>query len=267
MNDDTVIWVVVAVAALLLVGLLVWFLTRKRTERRQQEHLRERFGDEYDRRVEESGDERAARRHLSQVEERREQVRIRDLAPAARERYLQRWQTVQADFVDRPGESVDAADALVVDLMRERGYPVDDMDTRADMVAADHPDVVRDYRAALDARHRHHDAGDEATTEELRRAMVHYRSLVERLVGDADTAGGAADSTSGGGRHQARTPDDPPAGGPTTDDGHPDDEHRDDEHRDDAHRDDARRDDAQSDPHRVDLTEHDTRAEHRTDER
>ena len=74
--------------------------------------------------------------------------------------------------------------------MRDRGYPVDDLATRSDMVAVDHPEVVQDYRAATDARARHHDAGAEATTEDLRRAMVHYRSLFERLVGG--TAAGSS---------------------------------------------------------------------------
>jgi hypothetical protein len=112
---------------------------------------------------------------------------------------------VQSEFVDRPGPAVDEADALVNDVMRERGYPVDDFDTRAEMVAADHPHVVEDYRHATDARRRYLDAGDTASTEELRRAMVHYRSLFERLVGGEETPGDGADGGDGeqttSGRH------------------------------------------------------------------
>ena len=189
---DTTVWIVVAVALVVLVVVLALALARSRRARTTQ--LREQFGDEYDRRVEHAGSEKQARKDLSGVQERREQLDIRDLAPAARDRYLQRWQVVQGDFVDRPGPAVDQANDLVQDVMRERGYPVDDFGTRADMVAVDHPEVVQDYRAASDARSRHHDAGAEATTEDLRRAMVHYRALFERLVGGttgADATGGA----------------------------------------------------------------------------
>jgi len=185
----TTTWIVIAVALVLAIVLALVLVRR----RRETTRLRERFGDEYDRRVEQAGSEKQARSDLTGVQERREQLEVRPLAPAARERFLERWQVVQADFVDRPGHAVDQADELVDDVMRERGYPTDDMGTKADMVAADHPEVVQDYRAATDARRRHHDSGGaESTTEELRRAMVHYRSLFERLVepgGDADGAG------------------------------------------------------------------------------
>ncbi len=187
---DTTVWIVVAVALVVLVVVLALALARSRRARTTQ--LREQFGDEYDRRVEHTGSEKQARKDLSGVQERREQLEIRELAPAARDGYLQHWQQVQSDFVDRPGPAVDRADELVREVMRDRGYPVDDLATRSDMVAVDHPQVVQDYRAATDARARHHDAGAEATTEDLRRAMVHYRSLFERLVGGT-TVGDAMD--------------------------------------------------------------------------
>lgn len=179
---DTTMWIFVAVALVLLAIVLALVVMRRRHDRNTQ--LRERFGDEYERRVEDAGSERQARKDLTGVQERRKELEIRPLAAASRERYIERWQVVQTDFVDRPGHAVDEANDLVNDVMRERGYPVDDFDTRADMVAADHSEVVQDYRAATDARRRHHAAGAEATTEELRRAMVHYRALFERLVGE-----------------------------------------------------------------------------------
>jgi hypothetical protein len=178
---DTSTWIVIAVAVVLLAIVLGLLLARKK---RETARLRNRFGDEYDRRVEQTGSEKQARKDLTGVQERREQLHVQPLAPAARDRYLQRWQVVQADFVDRPAHAVDQANDLVNDVMRERGYPVDDMGTKADMVAVDHPEVVQDFRAATDARRRHHASeGKDSTTEELRRAMVHYRSLFERLVG------------------------------------------------------------------------------------
>lgn len=174
------IFIIIAVVVLLIViGLVV-----ARQRRESATELRERFGPEYDRTVEERGSEKQARQHLSDVRERREELDIRPLEPAARDRYQQRWDVVQTEFVDRPGPAVDQADAIVTDVMRERGYPVDDFDTRADMMSADHPHVVEDYRQATDARRRYHDSGADASTEELRRAMVHYRSLFERLLGD-----------------------------------------------------------------------------------
>ncbi len=195
---DTTTWIIIGVVVLALLVLLLLLMANRR---RRTGELKERFGPEYERRVEETGSEKAAQRDLGSLKERRDQLQIRDLEPAARERYLHRWNLVQSEFVDRPGPAVDEANAVVQDVMRERGYPVDDFETRADMISADHPDVVQDYRAATDARRRHHDAGSTATTEDLRRAMVHYRALFERLVG-----GGATGSTDDGtaspeGRH------------------------------------------------------------------
>lgn len=181
---STTTWIIIAIAVVIL--LIVLGLVAMRTRRDRTSALRDRFGPEYDRRVEETGNERAAQRRLQDLQERRDKLDIRPLEPAARDRYLRRWDGVQSEFVDKPGHAVDEADSLVSDVMRERGYPVDDFETRSDMVSADHPEVVRDYRAATDARRRLHENGSSATTEELRRAMVHYRSLFERLVGGSD---------------------------------------------------------------------------------
>lgn len=180
---DATTWTLIGLVLLLvvLVALAVLASRRRRTQR-----VRERFGPEYDRAVAEHGSERAAREHLEHVAERRAQLRIRRLPAETRERYLARWQAIQADFVDHPGEAVDAADQLVTEVMTERGYPGDDVTTRTELMAADHPEVVEQYRAAHDARRRHHEEGATATTEELRRAMVHYRELVTLLVEEDD---------------------------------------------------------------------------------
>jgi FtsZ-interacting cell division protein ZipA len=180
---STTVWIVIAiiVIALIVLGVGIWFTRRQRTEK-----VRERFGPEYDRLSEEHGAS-GARDRLEEVAERRDKLDVRPLSPAAREGYLQRWQAVQTDFVDRPGDAVNDANDLVNDVMRDRGYPVDEgFDSQAELISADHPDVVEQYRAAHDARRRYLDSGDSATTEELRRAMVHYRSLVSMLVEDGD---------------------------------------------------------------------------------
>lgn len=184
---DATTWIFIAIAVVVLLIVIGLLMARQRRESTME--LRDRFGPEYDRTVEERGSEKEARQHLGDVRDRREELDIRSLEPAARDRYQQRWDVVQSEFVDRPGPAVDQADSIVTDVMRERGYPVDDFDTRADMMAADHPHVVEDYRQATDARRRYHDSGADASTEELRRAMVHYRSLFERLLGDSNPDG------------------------------------------------------------------------------
>jgi hypothetical protein len=119
---------------------------------------------EYEREVRERGSERDADQHLGKVAERRDRLDIRQLEPAARDRYTQRWQAVQTQFVDRPGPALDEADQLVTDVTHDRGYLVEDFSDRAELVAAGHPQVVEHYRAAHAVQHGNSGASD---TEEL----------------------------------------------------------------------------------------------------
>jgi hypothetical protein len=203
---DATAWIVII---LIIVVLVVLALAIASARRRRTQAVQERFGPEYDRAVAEHGDRATARDHLETVAERRDALEIRPLDPEARERYLDRWQTLQAEFVDRPGQSVDAANTLVNEVMRDRGYPVDEeFSSRAELIAADHPRVVENYRAAHDARRRHREAGESATTEELRRAMVHYRELVVLRVED----GGDRTLAEGDATHEPRhRGEEPPA--------------------------------------------------------
>ena len=185
-------WIIIVLVVLVLIALAAWFAARKKKDTQQ---VRDRFGPEYDRQVEEHGSEREARRHLHDVAERREQLTIRPLSDDSRARYLARWQEVQTEFVDRPGRATDEAARLVDDVMDERGYPGGSEQERTELMAADHPRVVEQYRAANDARRRHHASDDEATTEELRRAMVHYRELVTLLVEDGGDGPADRDGT------------------------------------------------------------------------
>jgi hypothetical protein len=169
------IWILIAIVAVLLIAYFVWKSV-------QQRRLKGRYGREYERTVAESGSKRQATSELKEREKRREKLDVRPLEPAARDRYLHSWRETQARFVDIPTDSVKEADALIQQVMRERGYPVDDFDQRAADLSVDHPRVVEDYRAA----HRVTVASNkgDATTEDLRQAMVHYRSLFEQLLHD-----------------------------------------------------------------------------------
>jgi hypothetical protein len=178
MTTVTVIIVVLVVAAL-AAGAYVLLKNRRRAE------LQERFGPEYDRAVEGASTRREAEQHLAGVAHRRDELNVRDLDDAERAKYDADWVVVQTRFVDAPGEAVDSAETLIAVVMRERGYPVDDFDERADLIAADHPDVVQHYREAHAAHERHRSAGG-IDTEDLRQSFVHYRALFAVLVQDAD---------------------------------------------------------------------------------
>lgn len=182
------VWIVIAVVVVIVVAALI----AAARSRRRSERIRGRFGPEYDRTVEHLGNRRRAESELSERERRREELDIRPLQPAARDRYIQSWRDVQIRFVDMPSESVRQADALVIQVMRDRGYPMEDFEQRAADVSVDHPRVVEDYRTAH-AISQANDGG-RATTEDLRRAMVHYRTLFEELL---ETTGGPAGRAEG----------------------------------------------------------------------
>jgi len=170
---------VVAVVVLAAVGWLVW-------QRRRSEALRAQYGPEYDRAVNQMGDKRRAESELLKRQERVEQLDIRPLSAAQRTDYTSRWRAVQAKFVDDPKGAVTDADGFVEDVMKARGYPVADFDQRAADLSVHHPRVVENYRAARDIALRHR-RGD-ATTEDLRQAMVFYRALFQDLLEDREHA-------------------------------------------------------------------------------
>jgi FtsZ-interacting cell division protein ZipA len=175
---------VIVILAIVVIALVVVALLLMRQRRSQQ--LQEGFGPEYERTVEErGGDRRKAEAELRERRQRRDQFEVRELEPAARDRYADRWRAAQRRFVDEPAPAVGEADALVMEVMRDRGYPVaDEFDQRAADVSVDHPQVVEHYRAAHDISGRA-TAGD-ASTEDLRQAMVHFRALFVELLGNTD---------------------------------------------------------------------------------
>lgn len=172
-------WVLIVIAAaIVVVAVAAWLGTRVARRR----SLHDRFGPEYDRAVADAPTRREAESELRERERRRDELEIRPLPAAQRGRYLREWERVQADFVDDPGAAVSEADALIQRVMRERGYPVEDFEQRAADLSVDHSDVVQDYRAGHAVARKH--AREEADTEELRQALVHYRALFDTLLAE-----------------------------------------------------------------------------------
>jgi hypothetical protein len=177
--------IVMAIAAALIVfaGIGVWLAIRKR----RTERLRDRFGGaEYTRAVREGGGRRQAEAALGKRTDRVEGLHIRPLAPGDRARFIASWDRVQARFVDGPGSAVTDADQLVGDVMSIRGYPVSDFEQRVADISVDHPLVTDNYRAAHRGALR--EKSGQATTEDLRQAMIHFRTFFEELIAEPQAA-------------------------------------------------------------------------------
>ena len=170
--------IALAVTVILVVAALAWLYVRRR--RTTTAELRQRFGPEYERAVQEHGSERQAEAQLADREKRVERLKIRDLDPTERERFSSQWTSLQSRFVDDPKGAVTEADALVSLMMEARGYPVADFHQRAADLSVDHPRVVANYRSGHEIALRL--GNGEGTTVDLRTAMIHYRSLVDELV-------------------------------------------------------------------------------------
>ena len=174
MNTTTVVIIVVAI--LIIVATIVWLFVRKR----RSEHLRAQFGAEYDHTVRQLGSQAKAEDALVARQKLVESIPIHPLTPQARDRFANRWHDVQARFVDDPAGSIRDADALVNEAMQARGYPMGEFEQRAAELSVNHAKVVQNYRAAHTIAIRK-DRG-EATTEDLRHALVYYRDLFEELL-------------------------------------------------------------------------------------
>lgn len=167
---------IIVIAVLVVIGVAVSVIRR-----RERDRLRKEFGPEYERQVQDSdGNRLKAESALIKREKRVEKFDIRPLAPEQRARFADEWQQVQAKFVDDPERSIALADALVGEVMKARGYPVDDFEQRAADLSVEHPGVVSNYRAAHEIALRH--SKGQGDTEDLRNAMIGYRSLFEELL-------------------------------------------------------------------------------------
>jgi hypothetical protein len=167
---------IILIGLVAIAAIATWALMRKR----RTTALRSRFGPEYEHAIHEYGNRPSAERALEHRAERAESYRIRSLSVDEQLRFSEEWRLTQASFVDDPRLAIREADQLVCEVMRVKGYPMSDFDRRAEDLSVDHPQVVRNYRAA------HAIAITEpegrATTEDLRQAMVHYRELVDELL-------------------------------------------------------------------------------------
>ena len=183
---DTWVWIVIGlVVAIVILGILISALRTRRSR-----SLQDQFGREYDRTVDKAGGRREAERELAERQKRHDELELRPLSQDARDRYLQQWQVTQGRFVDDPTGAVSEADDLVQRVMRDRGYPVDDFEQRAADISVEHPELVEKYRTANGIA-RASERG-EASTEDLRHSVRHYRALFVELLevddGDQDAS-------------------------------------------------------------------------------
>jgi hypothetical protein len=184
----TLVWIVIAIVVVVAIALVAVGVRKRKTAM-----LRERFGPEYERAVENRGDQRAAEADLRAREKQRAQFEVKPLPEATRLQFAGEWRDVQEHFVDQPAQATTAADILITRVMEARGYPMNDFDVQAELVSVDYPDTVENYRFAHAVRQR--SESQEASTEDLREALLRYRSLFDELLGP--DGNGAASGTTG----------------------------------------------------------------------
>jgi hypothetical protein len=188
MSAGTIVIIVIAIIVVVAAIAGITYDTRRR-------RLRQRFGPEYDRLVEETGSRSKAEAELASRQRRVAGLDIQPLAPAARARYSQDWAAIQERFVDAPQDAVMAAQRLVMTVIKERGYPTERGDQVLADLSVDHANVLDHYRAAYDISQR---TGDNAaSTEDLRQAMIHYRALFQDLLGDTPATTPVVETTAG----------------------------------------------------------------------
>lgn len=178
--DNPTLLAIIVVIAVAIIGVVAFMAYR----RRRSEQLQHRFGPEYERTVRETGDKARAEAELEQRRRRVERLTIRPLTREDAARYTEAWNRVQARFVDDPKGAITEADQLVGDVMSRRGYPMGEFDQRADDISVHYPKVVENYRTAHAIALRH--SKGQASTEDLRQAMIHYRALFAELTGNRE---------------------------------------------------------------------------------
>jgi len=181
MTNTAMLWTIIALVAVAIVAIVGVGRSRRRARMRGGE-LRQRFGPEYERAVEEYGSPARAERELAARTRRVDHLRFRDLSEADRARFTSTWSRVQLQFVDDPQGAVVGANELIKEVMRARGYPSDDFEHRVADLSVDHAGVVQHYRAARALADSSRNG--QVHTEELRQALVHYRALVADLLQD-----------------------------------------------------------------------------------
>lgn len=190
MDSRYMMWGFATVALVAVLVVVAWWFLRRR---RRSDELRSKFGPEYDRTVRHVGDVGRAEATLTARAQRVERLPIHPLTPEDHKTFREGWQRLQEQFVDDPNSAITAADRLVGEVMHARGYPVGDFEQRVEDVSVDHPTVVSNYRAARVIAQAHERG--QASTEELRQAMIHYRALFQDLLERSPSAAGAAAAT------------------------------------------------------------------------
>jgi hypothetical protein len=174
--STTAVLILIIVVAVIVVAAVAWMIIRRERSRK----LRSHFGPEYERAFRQYGESAKAEEALVARQKRMEKVPIRPLTDQERERFATQWNSVQSRFVDDPSGSIREADGLVMDVMVARGYPMSDFEHRADDISVDYPYVVSNYRTAHEIALS--DQRGQASTEDLRRAVVCYRKLFQELL-------------------------------------------------------------------------------------
>ena len=168
--------IAIVIVAIIAIALLV---VNQRSKR-----LRERFGPEYTRTLEETGSRIRAEAKLQKLQNRVDHYKITPLSPEARARFVANWHKIQSRFVDDPRGALTEADRLIQEIMATRGYPMAEFEQRAADISVDHPLVVEQYRSGHEISLRH--AQGRASTEDMRQAMIHYRALFGELADEPE---------------------------------------------------------------------------------
>ena len=171
-----IITIVLIILVLVVLAAVVFGVRAGRRKR-----LQSAFGPEYDRAVADTGNRTEAEKELRERERRHAELELKPLSPESQAKYAAAWEEVQIQFVDNPSEAVTTADELVTGLITECGYPTRDYDDRLADLSVEHANTLQHYRDAHELSERSK-AGD-ASTEDLRQALVHYRALFTDLLG------------------------------------------------------------------------------------
>jgi uncharacterized protein YneF (UPF0154 family) len=174
---DTTLIIIIVVVGVVIVGVILGLVFSRRNRSTQ---LHEKFGPEYDRTVQTMGGEKKAQTELNERQKHVGTLDIRPLSVSEHDRYLAEWTAVQSKFVDEPGQAIVDADRLIMEVMQIRGYPVSDFEQRAADISVNYPSLVTNYRGARAIANKNKQ--QQANTEELRQAMIYYRSLFEELL-------------------------------------------------------------------------------------
>jgi hypothetical protein len=171
----------IVIAVVLILVIMGMIMAPIFSRRKRSEQLHDQFGTEYDLAVETAGNEKKAHAELNERQKHVKALNIRPLSIEERERYQTDWAAVQSEFVDEPGQAIEDADGLIMEVMQLRNYPISDFEQRAADVSVGYPALVSNYRAArkIAVKNKQH----HADTEELRQAVIYYRSLFEELLG------------------------------------------------------------------------------------